>query len=208
MSTGEFNRLIEDWRKGKKRGLWRDVFSENRKGYQRFVATVAGQYLPRIRDFVTYDHSTQKMALKAWKVLVAELEDDLRMLDAFDPKGSTAFFAAVLLAEGILRNKMAVKAFEGGEAAPTDSFGNPEFISGMAACLDTVIDQTYQALRGLTGIDLHLSLVRRASQRLHTALIQGAVKSLNDMKTLLLPQLTVVEMELEKFYIASQDSLK
>ena len=133
---------------------------------------------------------------------MAELKDDLRMLDAFDPTGKTAFFAVVLMAEGILKDKVAEKAFERGKRSPTDSFGNPEYISGMVACLDTVIDQTYQALRGVRGFELQLSLARRASQRLHTAIIQGALRSLSEAKSLLLPQLTVVEMELEKFHIA------
>ena len=201
LPTGEFEGLIEDWRRGRKRGMWRDTFDANRQKYQQFVATVASHFLPQVRDFITAEHSTRKAAIKAWKLLVAELEDDLRMLDAFDPTGKTSFFAAVLMAEGILKDKAAEKAFESGKRTPTDSFGNPEFLSGMVACLDTVIDQTYQALRGMKGLELRLSLARRASQRLHTALIKGAVNTLMEAKSLLLPQLTVVEMELEKFHI-------
>jgi hypothetical protein len=182
--------------------MWRDTFDANRPGYRQFVATVASQYLPRIRDFITIPHPTQKVALKAWKQLITELEGDLRMLDAFDPTGKTSFFAAVLMAEGVLGDKVAEKAFEQGKPVPTDPFGNPEFLSGITACLDTVIDQTYQALRGVIGLELHLSLVRRAAQRLHTALIKGTVKTLSEAKSLLLPQLSVVEMELEKFHIA------
>ena len=208
MSIGEFDGLIEDWRKGRKRGIWRDTFDTDRKGYQRFVATVASQFLPQIRDFITVDHSTPKDAVKAWKLLVVEIKDDLRMLDAFDPTGKTAFFAAVLMAEAILKNKAAEKAFEHGKRSPTDSFGNPEYISGMVACLDTVIDQTYQALRDMRGLKLHLSLARRASQRLQTALIQGSVRSLSEAKSLLMPQLSVVEMELEKFHISQSPPSK
>ena len=202
MPIGEFDSIIEDWRKGRKRGIWRDTFDTNRKEYRRFVATVASQFIPRIRDFVSLEHPTPKDALKEWKLLVGAIQDDLRMLDAFDPTGKTMFFSGVLMAEGILKNKAAEKAFERGKRSPTDPFGNPEYISGIVACLDTVIDQTYQALRGMRGLELHLSLARRASQRLHMALLQGSIRTLGEAKTLLLPQLTVVEMELEKFHIS------
>ena len=89
MPIGDFHGLIEDWRKGRKRGVWRDTFDADRKEYKRFVATAASQFLPRIREFVTTEHTTRKAALKDWKLLVAELEEDMRMLDAFDPTGKT-----------------------------------------------------------------------------------------------------------------------
>ncbi|MFX1492181.1 MAG: hypothetical protein ACFFBU_07955, partial [Promethearchaeota archaeon] len=127
--------------------------------------------------------------------------EDMRMLDAFDPTGNTQFFAAIVTAQGALRDKEAKKAFEQSKKEPTDAFGNPEFISSIAASIDTVLDQTFHAMRGMIGKDLRLSLIRKASQKLHNALAQGLVETLSDLTALLLPSLVIVEMELEKFYI-------
>lgn len=208
MSLEEIDGLIQDWRTGKKRVFWGRTFAANRKGYQQLVARVASEYLPRIRAFITADLTVRKEVLKDWRHLVADLEGDLRMLDAFDPTGNTQFVAANLLAEGILRDKVAQKAFVQSKAEPVDSFGNPEFISGLAAYCDTILDQTYHAMRGMTGKDLRLSVLRRASQGLHNALSQGRVQDLMDATTLLLPQLAIVEMELEKFHIQKMNTLK
>ncbi len=201
MAIPNIDQLIQDWRQGKQRGLSKSTFATNRKGYQQFVARVAGEYLPRIREFITEEHVSRKTVLKAWKQLVAGLEEDMRMLDAFDPSDNTQFFAAIVIAKGALRDKAARKAFEQSKIEPVDTFGNPEFISGMAATLDTIIDQTYHALRGITRREYHRSLVRRASQRLHNALTKGTVKDFVEVQSLLLPSLTVVEMELEKYLI-------
>jgi hypothetical protein len=123
------------------------------------------------------------------------------MLDAFDPMGKTQFFAAIQVAQGILRDKTALKAFEQSQVEPVDELGNSVFISGIAAPLDTILDQTFHAMRGMTGKDLRVSVFRKASQRLQNALAQGQVKDLSNAKTLLLPQLGIAEMELEKFHM-------
>ncbi|MFX0202907.1 MAG: hypothetical protein ACFFCW_42935 [Candidatus Hodarchaeota archaeon] len=206
MSIGNINGLIRDWRRGKTRGIRRDTFASNRKGYQQLVAALAGEYLPRIREFVTADATPRKSVLKAWKQLMTDFEEDMRMLDAFDPTGKALFSAAIMIAQGALRDKKAQKAFEQSKLEPVDIFGNPELISCIAASLDTIIDQTYHAMRGMTGKDLRSSLVRRASQRLHNALTQGVVRDLNEVQTLLLPPLAVVEMEHEKFLIGQSES--
>jgi hypothetical protein len=207
LSIGNINGLIRDWRRGKMRGLRRDTFASNRKGYQQLVAAVAGEYLPRIREFVTAETMPRKNLLKAWKQLMTDFEEDMRMLDAFDPTGKALFSAAVMIAQGALRDKKAQKAFEQSRLEPVDIFGNPELISCIAASLDNIIDQTYHAMRGMTGKDLRSSLVRRASQRLHNALTQGVVRDLNEVQTLLLPPLAVVEMEREKFLIEKAESM-
>jgi hypothetical protein len=134
-------------------------------------------------------------------MLVTDLEGDLRMLDAFDPTGKTQFYAGYLIAQGTLQNKSALKAFERLQVGPVDDFGNSVFIGGIVASLDTILDQTYHAMRGMTGKDLRLSLFRKASQGLQNAFAQGLVKELRDAKVLLLPQLSVAEMELEKVHI-------
>ncbi len=208
MSFDEIDSLIDQWRKGKRRQFRGRTFANNIKGYQWFVARVASEYVPRIREFVSINYLVRKEALKVWRQLVAELEEDLRMLDAFDPRGKTQFYAGYLMAQQILHDKAAVKAFERSLAEPVDEFGNSVFVSGIAACLDTVLDQTFHAMRGLTGQDLRLSLLRKASQRLHNALAQGSVKDLRDARALLLPQLGVVEMELEKFQMQKLNSMK
>lgn len=201
LSFEEIDRLIEDWRKGQKRVFRGRTFAGNPRGYQRFVARVASEYIHHVREFVTAEETTRKVALKGWRTLVSDLEEDLRMLDAFDPTEKTQFSAAIQVAQGILRDKTALKAFEQSQVEPVDDFGNSVFISGIAASLDTILDQTFHAMRGMTGKDLRLSLLRKASQRLHNALAQGLVKDLSDVSALLLPQLGVVEMELEKFHI-------
>jgi hypothetical protein len=78
------------------------------------------------------------------------------MLDAFDPTGKTQFFAAIQVAQGILRDKTALKAFEQSQVEPVDELGNSVFISGIAAPLDTILDQTFHAMRGMTGKDLRV----------------------------------------------------
>jgi hypothetical protein len=201
LSIGNVDGLIQDWRRDKKRRSRRGTFATNPKGYRQFVATVASQYLPQIRSFITTDYQHRKVVLKAWKQLISDLGEDMRMLDAFDPTGNTHFFAAIVIAQGTLRDKEVQKAFEQSKKEPSDNFGNPEFISCLAASLDTILDQTYHAMRGMIGKDLRLSLVRKASQKLHNALEQGLVEDLNDLNSLLLPSLAIVEMELEKFHI-------
>ncbi|MFW9831166.1 MAG: hypothetical protein ACFFD8_05280 [Candidatus Thorarchaeota archaeon] len=206
MSFEEIDELIQDWRSGKKRAFRGRTFAENRRGYRQLVARVATEFLPRIREFITIDSTVRKEVLKDWKHLLADLEEDMRMLDAFDPLGKTQFFAASVIAQAMLRDKAALKAFELSKPEPIDAFGNPEFISGMAACLDTILDQTYHAMRGMTGKNLRISLMRKASQTLHNALSQGVVKTLEEMRSLLQPQLAVVEMELEKFHFGKMSS--
>lgn len=207
LSIENINGLIRDWRQGKTRGLRRETFATNRKGYQQLVATLAGEYLPRIREFVTTEQTPRKKVLKAWKQLMDDFEEDMRMLDAFDPSGKSLFSAAVIIARGAFRDKKAQKAFEQSKNEPVDIFGNPELISCIAASLDNIIDQTYHAMRGMTGKDLRSSLVRRASQKLHNALTQGVVRDLNEVQTLLLHPLAVVEMEREKFLIGKAESM-
>ncbi|MFX1318139.1 MAG: hypothetical protein ACFE9D_12560 [Promethearchaeota archaeon] len=200
MSFEQINGLIQDWKQGRKRRFQGRTFASRPKEYQWFVARVAAGFLPQIREFVTAEETTRKAVLKAWRRLVADLEEDLRMLDVFDPTGKTQFFAAYVITHGILGDKAAVKAFEQSQVGPVDEFGNSVFISGIAASLDTILDQTFHALRGMTGKDLHSSLLRRASQGLQNALAQGLVKAWCDVTTLLLPQLGIVEMELEKIH--------
>ncbi len=201
MSVVDFEKLILEWRKDKRRSPRREAFSGNSMAYRQFVAKVASGFVPRIRDFIMENHDLRKDVVRALRQLVAELDDDLRMLDAFDPTGTRQFFAAMVVAKEILRNKEARKAFEQSKVEPVDSFGNPKFIGSVAAVLDTVLDQTYHALRGMPIKDLSRSQFRNASQRLHTALIKGEVRELSEAKSLLLPQLTIVEMELERFLI-------
>lgn len=208
MSIYDFNGLIQDWRRDRKRKSRRGTFAGDLRGYRQFVASVASQHLPRIREFITLEHIIRKDALRAWKQLVTELDDDMKMLDAFDPTGKTQFSAAILIAQGSLHDKEALRAFVQSKTEPVDSFGNPEFIGSIAASLDTIFDQTYHAMRGMIGKDLSRSLVRKASHRLHDALSQGLVGTLGKAKALLIPQLSVVEMELEKFLIGRLDSRK
>jgi hypothetical protein len=201
VSFEEINGLIQEWKTSQKPVFRGRTFAGNPKEYRRFVARVAFGYLPRVREFVTAEEPSQKEALRDWRILVADLEGELRMLDAFDPTGKTQFFAGYLIAQGTLQDKAALKAFERVQVGPVDDFGNSVFIGGIAAALDLILDQTYHAMRGMTGKDLRLSLLRKASQGLQNALAQGLVKELQDAKTLLLPQLGVTEMELEKFHI-------
>ena len=201
MSIGNVDELIQEWRRDKKRRSRRETFAQDPKGYRQFVATIASQYLPKIRAFLTSDYHDRKVALKTWRELIAEFGEDMRMLDAFDPTGNTQFFAAIVTAQGALRDKEAKKAFEQSKKEPSDAFGNPEFISSIAASVDTILDQTFHAMRGMIGKDLRRSLIRKGSQRLHNALAQGLVEAFNDLTALLLPSLVIVEMELEKFHI-------
>ena len=203
VSFEQINGLIQDWKHDRKRGFRGRTFARQPKEYQRFVARVAAGFLPQIREFVTAEETTRKAVLKAWRRLVADLEEDLRMLDAFDPTGKTQFFAAYVIMHGIMDDKVALKAFEKSQVGPVDEFGNSILISGIAASVDTILDQTYHAVRGITGKDLRLSLLRKASQGLQNALAQGLVKELSDAKTLLHPQLSVVEMELEKYHFGT-----
>lgn len=201
MSFEEINGLIQEWKAGQKHAFRGRTFSENPKEYRRFVARVAAGFLPRIREFVTAEEPTRKEALRGWRMLVADLEEELRMLDAFDPTGKTQFYTGYLIARETLQDKAVLKAFERLEVGPVDDFGNSVFIGGIVAALDTILDQAYHAMCGMTGKDLRLSLLRKASQGLQNALAQGLVKELQDAKNLLLPQLGVAEMELEKFHI-------
>jgi hypothetical protein len=206
VSVVDFEKLILDWKKDKRRPPRRETFAGNSMGYRQFVAKVASGFIPRVREFIMGEHDLRKEVVRAWRQLVGELDDDLQMLDAFDPTGTRQFFAAIVVAKGILRNKESRKAFEQSKVEPVDSFGNPKFISSVAAVLDTVLDQTYHALRGMMVKDLSRSQFRNASQRLQTALTKGTVKDLSEAKSLLLPQLTIVEMELERFLIFKLNS--
>lgn len=206
MSGNQISELIRDWRQGDKRRSRRRTFANNPKGYRELVARVANEFIPQVRAFITGEPLLPKAVVKAWMQLVAELTEDMRMLDAFDPTGRTQFYAAIIIAEGGLRDKEARKAFESSERGPVDVFGNPPFISSIAASLDTVLDQTYHAMRGMVGQDLSTSLFRNASQRLHTTLIKGLLRDLSEANSLLLAQLAVVEMELERMLIQKSDT--
>ncbi len=206
MSGDQIDALIQDWRQGDKRRSRHRTFAGNMKGYRELVARVAGEFIPQVRTFITEKPLSQKAVVKEWTQLVAVLEEDMRMLDAFDPTGRTQFYAAIVIAEGALRDKEARKAFELSKRGPVDVFGNPTFISSIAASLDTVLDQTYHAMRGMMGQDLSTSLFRNASQRLHTTLIKGLLKDLNEANSLLLAQLAIVEMELERLLIQKLDT--
>lgn len=188
-----------------RRGELKKQFTENPEGFRLFVAVVAGEYIPRIRSFLTSDWSDRKECLRAWKDLVRVLSVELRLVEDVNPEEQGEGFMFHVLVSMELKDEAVCKAFEAGDVEPRCENGNPAMLGSMAVGLMFALSTTYRGLTGFSETAYRRSSMSKLSHEVGVLGLNGQFQDMPIVQYALLSLLQLVEEELSWFPTPSEN---